>query len=368
MNVISCELVLLGAALSTLGCGQVTVTPQLQALGKSGESVQFLSAEGVSLPGVVRLVDSYDGAANVRREPGGELVTVLTNGDLVDIQRIEGSWVSLVASLSQSVYASYEGSAWVHNTVVFCEASPNYCVVKSADGEANIRQDYSGGRVVDVRHNGDVLKIDREEGSWLRVSGYAQPSDWTRYEEAVWVHTSLLREVKPREIPYFCQLKNSYQPNSTCGNTSLAMGLSAVLGRTITPDYLYSYNMNRFGYNLANSRFRFAEVARALGASSSRAAVLSESEMKAELDQGRLLVMQGYFTNSYGHIVLIVGYNSSGFVVNDPYGRWAGGRVGSGYSLCTGSSGPGKGVIYSYADMRSQSLLNPNFSVGVIAR
>lgn len=175
----------------------------------------------------------------------------------------------------------------------------------------------------------------------------------------------------PGQVPYFCQHNNSYEPSSTCGNTALAMALSAVLGRTITPDYLYNYNPSHTssGYRKVNSRDRFAEVARSLGASGSRAAVLTESQMKAELDKGRLLVMQGYFTNvSSGHIVLVVGYNSSGFVVYDSNGRWNGGRAGSGYNRCGGNNDSGKGVVYKFSDMRSQSLLGSNFSVGVISR
>jgi len=169
-------------------------------------------------------------------------------------------------------------------------------------------------------------------------------------------------------VPYFCQLNNVNGPRSTCGNTSLAMALSAVLGRRITPDFLWTHNTNTFGYNLANSRFRFAEVARSLGANGSRAAVLNVDQMKAELDRGRLLVMQGYFTNSYGHIVLVIGYNAQGFIVHDPFGRWRGGQTGSGYVNCGPGSNTGQGITYSYADMQRQSLLNPQFSVGVIAR
>lgn len=179
---------------------------------------------------------------------------------------------------------------------------------------------------------------------------------------------NLLPSSRVSDVPYFCQLSNVNSPRSTCGNTSLAMALSAVMQRRITPDFLWTHNATNFGYTLANSRFRFAEVARSLGAQGSRPAVLTEQQIKNELDNGALIVMQGRFTNSYGHIVLIIGYNAQGFIVHDPFGRWRGGQTGSGYVNCGPSLNTGLGITYSYADMRRESLLNPQFSVGVIKR
>lgn len=175
---------------------------------------------------------------------------------------------------------------------------------------------------------------------------------------------------KPEEsgVPYFCQHANRFEPSRTCGNTSLAMALSAVMGENISPDELFSTNQQRFGYQLANSRFRFAEVARSWGAAGSRAAILSESEMKTELDRGAYLVMQGYFTNSYGHIVTVIGYTEQGFIVHDPNGLWNGGSTGSGYQRCTAGDATGRSVVYSYQEFREQSLRRPNYSVGVIRR
>ena len=44
--------------------------------------------------------------------------------------------------------------------------------------------------------------------------------------------------------------------------------------------------------------------------------------LKAELDEGRPVIIHGYFT-SYGHIMVVLGYDEGGYWVNDPAGEWA---------------------------------------------
>ena len=52
---------------------------------------------------------------------------------------------------------------------------------------------------------------------------------------------------------------------------------------------------------------------------------------------GRPVVVHGFWTGP-GHIAVIVGFNSSGWIVNDPAGDW---------EVCYGCGG-GKGVRYNY--------------------
>ncbi|MFW5739711.1 MAG: C39 family peptidase, partial [Myxococcota bacterium] len=75
----------------------------------------------------------------------------------------------------------------------------------------------------------------------------------------------------------------------------------------------------------------------------------SESTIKYHLDKGRPVVVHGNFTSA-GHIVLFIGYDATGWYVNDPAGRWAG-CWGCGYPNRTSANG--KGVHYSYASVRS---------------
>ena len=54
---------------------------------------------------------------------------------------------------------------------------------------------------------------------------------------------------------------------------------------------------------------------------------------------GRPVIIHGYFTAS-GHIIVIRGYDASGFIVNDPYGEF----FQSGYD----NRRSGAGLHYSY--------------------
>ena len=42
-------------------------------------------------------------------------------------------------------------------------------------------------------------------------------------------------------------------------------------------------------------------------------------DLKAHLDRGYPVIVHGYFT-SFGHIIVLKGYNDSGFIAHDPYG------------------------------------------------
>ncbi len=72
------------------------------------------------------------------------------------------------------------------------------------------------------------------------------------------------------------------------------------------------------------------------------------AQIKKHLDAGRPVVTHGYFTSA-GHVVLVRGYDSTGFYFNDPSGKWAG-CYKCGYSGRTSTNGIG--VRYSYASLK----------------
>lgn len=47
----------------------------------------------------------------------------------------------------------------------------------------------------------------------------------------------------------------------------------------------------------------------------------SFSDVKTSINAGNPVIVHGYFTQ-FGHIIVIRGYDDSGFLVNDPYGEW----------------------------------------------
>ncbi|HYX32533.1 MAG TPA: C39 family peptidase [Oligoflexus sp.] len=118
-------------------------------------------------------------------------------------------------------------------------------------------------------------------------------------------------------VPYYYQLHNQYEPYRSCNITTLAMALSYKT-RSIKPDAIYK------SYGLVFTGSELAAIGRAYGAQNStyHAGGVGVAKIKAYLDQGIPVIFQGQFTSGSGHIILIVGYDSSGWIVNDPYGEW----------------------------------------------
>ncbi len=123
-------------------------------------------------------------------------------------------------------------------------------------------------------------------------------------------------------VPYFYQFANSYSPGSTCANTSVAMVL-AYYGWSGTPDELTAY----YGVSTAQSPSGLASVfnqdAAYFGLSQRLLPTTSGSltELRAELDAGRPVIVHGYFT-TVGHVLVVLGYDHNGYWVNDPAGTW----------------------------------------------
>ena len=68
------------------------------------------------------------------------------------------------------------------------------------------------------------------------------------------------------------------------------------------------------------------------------------AEMKTALGNGTPVIVHGYFT-TFGHIIVLIGYNEKGFICHDPWGEW----TSSGYDR-NDSKNPhkGKAIVYSY--------------------
>lgn len=148
----------------------------------------------------------------------------------------------------------------------------------------------------------------------------------------------------PLSVQYFYQYNNSYEPGSTCGLTSAAMLLRR-WGKSVTPDSLYL----SYGKAQGQSPGALENLYEAHGLYATSTYAGTESSIKAHIDAGRPVVVHGYFTSS-GHIVLLIGYDSTGWFVNDPAGKWAGCK-GCGYPNRTSTNG--RGVHYSYTSVRS---------------
>lgn len=142
-------------------------------------------------------------------------------------------------------------------------------------------------------------------------------------------------------VPYYYQYNNAYEPGRTCNITSVAMVLS-YYGANVTPDQIY----RRTGGPVFTGP-DMIWAAGLYGFKGTFSQTASIQTIKNHIDAGRPVIVQGWFTKS-GHIMVITGYDSKGWIVNDPAGLWAR-CYGCGYPARTASNG--KGARYSYAAM-----------------
>ena len=134
------------------------------------------------------------------------------------------------------------------------------------------------------------------------------------------------------DVPYYYQYNNTYEPRSTCGITSAAMLLGS-RGIDRTPDSLY----RKYGKSQGQSPEGLAALYRWEGLRVDSGRAGTRDDLRALLDAGDPVVVHGFWTSS-GHIVVIVGYDSEGWIVNDPGGDW---YLGYG-------NGSGEAVRYPY--------------------
>ncbi len=147
-------------------------------------------------------------------------------------------------------------------------------------------------------------------------------------------------------IPYHSQLDNDYNPTGSCNVTSLAMclsylGLKSKDANEQLEDEFYRYCLDK-GYS-RHDPYDLARVVRDYGYKDDFQADAKWEDVKAWLIKRNPIVVHGYFT-SFGHIVVIRGFNKHGWIVNDPYGEW----FDWGYD--TNSSG--ESLTYSYSMMK----------------
>ena len=147
-----------------------------------------------------------------------------------------------------------------------------------------------------------------------------------------------------QNVPYFYQLNNSINPHGSCQNTTMAM-LLKYLGGNIKPDDISLL----YGTQTAQSVSGFVNIfnieANRLSLPYTLSGTIygSFSKMKQLLDKGQPVPTHGYFTSS-GHVVLVVGYDATGYICHDLYGKWD--QVyGSGNYVNTSTAG--KYVKYS---------------------
>jgi len=145
-------------------------------------------------------------------------------------------------------------------------------------------------------------------------------------------------------VPYFSQRDNPRFYWSTCNVTSIAMvfyyyGERSRWGGQLE-DELLQWCFNRYGEGCQTDHSVLSEMIRAYGYKHSFSTTRRWSEVDNELINGRPVVIAGDFTAT-GHIVTLIGYNSQGYIANDPWGDAL-----TGYSYTEG-----RRLLYHYGYM-----------------
>lgn len=163
------------------------------------------------------------------------------------------------------------------------------------------------------------------------------------------------------DIPYKSQLDNLEHPTGTCNVTCLAMCMEFVkpaikpADGTQLEDKLYRYTINN---RLSrHSPYDLAKVVEAHGVRDRFDKDATIKKVQAWLSQGKPIVTHGYFT-SFGHIIVLAGYDDKGFIVHDPNGEW----FASGYdrNVPSGNNEKGKFKHYSYKLIKDKCIEEGN--------
>jgi Peptidase_C39 like family len=124
-------------------------------------------------------------------------------------------------------------------------------------------------------------------------------------------------------VPYLSQLNNRFRPRATCNVTSLAMAMRywGTIGSTSgqLEDELYQWCVKNYGPESQTDNTVLVKLMRAYGFTADFRTDRTWAEIRTELRLGRPVVVGGFFTAA-GHIVCVIGFNSQGYWVNDPYG------------------------------------------------
>ena len=125
---------------------------------------------------------------------------------------------------------------------------------------------------------------------------------------------------KIKEVPYFNQYNNENYGWATCQNTSIAMVLS-YFERYMHPDTIFDI----WGKDYAQTPSGLNAVYRSYALNSEIYTYTNASpeSLRSALQEGFIAIVHGYFT-SYGHVIVVRGYDGEYYYVNDPAGKWDG--------------------------------------------
>ncbi|MCL1466517.1 C39 family peptidase [Argonema galeatum] len=215
---------------------------------------------------------------------------------------------------------------------------------------------------------GRVFEIDsyKDIGSHIRVAlektFLKGRNTWVAYQEHIEIigddgvkrigkfspNDKLPKQVR-LPVPYFSQLNNRYKPEGTCNVTCVAMclyyyGIRPALRNKQLEDELFQL-VDRNGWD-RHVHDHLRRVFLEYDMNDVFKMDATWNEIKAHLANGNPVIYPGRLTGG-GHIIVLRGYDDTGFFVNDPYGEY----FDSGYQ----TDMTGENLHYSYNLVKSKS-------------
>ena len=181
------------------------------------------------------------------------------------------------------------------------------------------------GRVYGVESyglEGDHLKVSvTEELPNFGNTGYVFPS-FVQFKRGDKIFDPAPNNVE-LNVPYFSQRDNPRFDWSTCNVTSIAMvlyyyGLRSKWGGQLE-DELLQWCFDYAGQGSQTDHSVLSALIQAYGFKTSFSTTRNWADVRSELLNRRPVVLAGDFTAS-GHILTLIGYNSQGYIVQDPWG------------------------------------------------
>ncbi len=156
----------------------------------------------------------------------------------------------------------------------------------------------------------------------------------------------------PMSVPYYYQYANSINPGGSCQNTSLAMILKHYGASSVTPDSISGTWGTSQAQTVSGFQSVFNSEAAHYGLAVRDAGTQSATvtDLRNILATGTPVVVHGYFT-SYGHVIVLVGFDGIRYTANDPAGAWNEVYQGGGYSGWNPTAG--QYITYSAASLEA---------------
>lgn len=159
--------------------------------------------------------------------------------------------------------------------------------------------------------------------------------------------------MKRLALKHRIQLDNSLYPTGSCNTTSVAMVVEFLTNFSRVPSTIDNQPYGQFEDKLLaycdlvglsrHEHDHLRELLELCGVVDDLRLDGTAKQIRAHIDKGFPCISAGFYT-SFGHIVVISGYNDRGFVIHDPYGEWC----AEGYLRNYGDSDFGNGYVLSY--------------------